>query len=260
MTKSLRSLIVIALLLVGIMLIGNACGRKTTSVVPPVVTPGEAEVTKPPVSPAPTITLSASPAAITKGQTSTLTWSTSNATEVTIDGGLGTVEASGSRVLSPSLSTTYHARAAGPGGAADAEARITVSVEEILPVVPGTSVRLNDVEFFAASIKDAFFDYDSYSLREDGREALLESARALKERSHIRITIEGHCDERGSEAYNIALGDKRANAARDFLISQGIDPARIDTISYGEEKPFPTATGHEEESWRQNRRAHLLMR
>jgi len=87
---------------------------------------------------------------------------------------------------------------------------------------------------------------------------LMDSARVLKERPNIRFTIEGHCDERGSEAYNLALGSKRADAARAFLVSQGIDPARIDTISYGEERPF--ATGHDEESWKQNRRAHLVMR
>ncbi len=192
-----------------------------------------------------------------KGQTSTLSWRSSNATEVTIDSGIGTVEAGGSRTLSPSASTTYHARATGPGGVADAEARITVS-EETPSVIPGTPRRLTDAEIFASSIKDAFFDYDSYTLREDARQALMDSARVLKERASIRFTIEGHCDERGSEAYNLALGDKRANAAKEFLVSQGIDPARIDTISYGEEKPF--ATGHDEEAWKQNRRAHLVMR
>jgi peptidoglycan-associated lipoprotein len=87
---------------------------------------------------------------------------------------------------------------------------------------------------------------------------LTQNARALNERRGIRITIEGHCDERGSEAYNLALGDKRANAAKEFLVAQGIDPARIDIISYGEERPF--AQGHDEETWKQNRRAHFAMR
>jgi peptidoglycan-associated lipoprotein len=154
---------------------------------------------------------------------------------------------------------TYHAHATGPGGVADAEARVTVSTEGPEVIAP-PSRRVSDLEFFndPSNINDAFFDYDRYEIRDDTRQALLDDARALKERPNIRITIEGHCDERGSEAYNLALGDKRANAAKDFLVTQGIDPARIDTISYGEEKPF--ATGHDEAAWKQNRRAHLVMR
>ncbi len=257
MRKTLYPFAVTALVLILLVFAGTGCGKKNVEpATPPAARPPE-PVEATPTPPAPTITLSVSPAAITKGQSSTLSWRTTNATEVTVDGGIGTVEPSGSRTLSPAVSTTYRARATGPGGVADAEARITVSTEEAT-VIPGTERRLNDAEFFAANIKDAFFDYDSYTLRDDARQALMESARVLKERPNIRFTIEGHCDERGSEAYNLALGDKRANAARDFLISQGIDPARIDTISYGEEKPF--ATGHDEASWAQNRRAHLVMR
>ncbi len=257
MRKTLYPFAVTALVLILLVFSGTGCGKKNVEpATPPAArTPEPVEAT--PTPPAPTITLSVSPAAITKGQSSTLSWRTTNATEVTVDGGIGTVEPSGSRTLSPAVSTTYRARATGPGGVADAEARITVSTEEAT-VMPGTERRLNDAEFFAANIKDAFFDYDSYSLRDDAREALTQSARVLKERTNIRFTIEGHCDERGSEAYNLALGEKRALAARDFLISLGVDPARIDTISYGEEKPF--ATGHDEEAWRQNRRAHLVMR
>jgi peptidoglycan-associated lipoprotein len=257
MRKSPYPLTLIALLLAGIVITGTGCGKKPVApVVPPAATQ-QTTTEKPPTPPLPTITLTVSPAAINKGQSTTLSWRTTDATEVTIDGGIGTVEAMGSRTLSPAVSTTYRARATGPGGAADAEARITVS-EEAAPVIPSTPRRLNDAEFFSNYIKDAYFDYDSYTLRDDATQALSESARVLKERTGIRITIEGHCDERGSEAYNIALGAKRANAARDYLISLGIDAARIDTISYGEEKPF--ATGHDEETWKQNRRAHLVMR
>jgi peptidoglycan-associated lipoprotein len=167
------------------------------------------------------------------------------------------VEASGSRTVTPSSSTTYRARATGPGGAANAEARITVSSEGPEVVSPNPRP-LRDEEWFPLNIKDAFFDYDKYDLRDDARQALLDDGRALKGRPNIRITIEGHCDERGSEAYNLALGAKRADAAKDFLVAQGIDPARIDTISYGEERPF--ALGHDETAWQQNRRAHLVMR
>jgi peptidoglycan-associated lipoprotein len=258
MRKSLYPRTVIALLLIGLVFAGTGCGKKNAGPATPAAGQPQPAVETPPTPPAPTISLSVSPAAIMKGQTSTLSWRTTNATEVTIDGGIGTVEATGSRTLSPAASTTYRARATGPGGSADAEARITVSTEDMTPVQPGIPVRMSDAEIFNSAIKDAFFDYDSYSLRDDARQALMEDVRVLKERPNIRFTIEGHCDERGSEAYNLALGDKRANAAKVFLVSQGIDPARIDTISYGEEKPF--VAGHDEDAWKQNRRAHLVMR
>jgi peptidoglycan-associated lipoprotein len=259
MKKSLYLHAVLALLLVGIAVTGTGCGKKVSpqppAATPPTATGGE----NTPTPQAPTISLTASPAAINRGQTSTLAWRTSNATEVNIDGGVGTVEASGNRTVSPSSSITYRARATGPGGSATAEVRITVSEPTGDVIIPPVRP-LSDGEFFSSVIKDAYFDYDSYELNDAGRQALVEDARALNQsdRKQIRLTIEGHCDERGSEAYNLALGDKRANAARAFLLSQGVDPSRIDAISYGEEKPF--ATGHDEESWRQNRRAHLVMR
>ncbi|MBI3894587.1 MAG: OmpA family protein [Acidobacteria bacterium] len=82
------------------------------------------------------------------------------------------------------------------------------------------------------------------------------SASFLRANPQVRISIEGHCDERGSTAYNLGLGDRRANAARDFLVSLGISSDRISTISYGKERPFCTA--HDESCWQQNRRAHLM--
>jgi peptidoglycan-associated lipoprotein len=171
-----------------------------------------------------------------------------------IDGGIGTVEASGSRSVSPAASTTYSAKASGPGGAANAETRITVT-----PPTGGSApvtLTIADTEFFSTYIKDVFYDFDSYDLREDARQVLRENARALAERPKIQVVIEGHCDERGSESYNLALGDKRANVAKEFLVSQGISADRVETISYGEERPF--ATGHDEGAWAQNRRAHFV--
>ncbi len=258
MRKALHPLVVTAILLAAVSITGTGCSRHPAGPVTPTAptTPAQpTEVTTTP--PAPTLSLTVAPAAIVKGQSSTLTWRTTDATEVTIDGGIGTVEASGSRTVSPSSSTTYHARATGLGGVADAEARITVASEGG-EVVPTTAPRLSDTVWFPDNVKDAFFDYDSYDIRPDARQVLLDDARAMKDRPNIRITIEGHCDERGSEAYNLALGDKRANAAKAFLVAQGIDAARIDTISYGEEKPF--ALGHDEAAWAQNRRAHFVMR
>ena len=209
-----------------------------------------------PAAPAPTITLSAAPSAIERGQATTLSWASTNATGVTIDGGIGTVEPSGSREIRPSASTTYVARATGPGGNAVAEARVTVTSPSA--VTPPPLPAIQDAEFFAANIQDAFFDLDEYSIREDARAALMENARALRERPAIRFTIEGHCDERGSERYNLALGDRRANAAKEFLVGQGIDAGRIETISYGKERNF--CHEHNEECWQLNRRAHFVLR
>jgi peptidoglycan-associated lipoprotein len=246
-----------AVAIVSLALLISSAGCKHPPKVPPPAPAPKVEPAPPPPPPAaPTITLTVSPAAIEKGQAATLTWSSSNATGVTIDNGVGTVEASGNRSVRPSASTTYSAKASGPGGSAVAEARVTVTA----PVVatPPPLPAIGDAEFFQANIKDAFFDYDQYSIREDAKAALAADARALNQRPSIRITIEGHCDERGSEKYNLALGDRRANAAKEFLVSQGVSGSRIETISYGEERPF--CEDHNEECWQANRRAHLVMR
>jgi peptidoglycan-associated lipoprotein len=110
----------------------------------------------------------------------------------------------------------------------------------------------------SSDFRPAFFDFDSYALREDARATLDANARLLRENAAIQITIEGHCDERGTVEYNLALGERRADAARDYLVAAGIDPGRIQTVSYGKERPF--ATGHDEASWQQNRRAHTTIR
>jgi peptidoglycan-associated lipoprotein len=106
-------------------------------------------------------------------------------------------------------------------------------------------------------LRDAFFDYDKAELREDARAALSADAQWLKSYSSMRILIEGHCDERGTSEYNLALGDRRANAAKEYLASLGIAAARVQTVSYGKERPFCTESN--EECWQQNRRAHFLI-
>ncbi len=255
MRSSLYRFTAAVIVLTALMLSGTSCRKN-----PPVQPPAPAKETPPPPpappTPAPTISLSASPSAIERGQSATLSWNSTNATGITIDNGVGTVEASGSRAVRPQSSTTYMIRATGPGGNAVAEARVTVTVPTV--VTPPQPQPISDTEFFTSSIKDAFFDYDQYSIREDARQALMADARALAQRPGIRITIEGHADERGSEKYNLALGDRRANAAKEFLVSQGVDASRIDTTSYGKERNF--CEEHTEECWQLNRRAHLVMR
>jgi peptidoglycan-associated lipoprotein len=185
-----------------------------------------------------------------------LRWSASNASNVTIDGGVGTVEASGSRTVSPSVSTTYRARATGAGGDAAAEARVTVV--EAPEAVPPPARSLTDAEIWARDVKDIFFDYDQYSIRDDAQNVLSTNASVFAERAGMRVLIEGHCDERGSEKYNLALGDRRANSTKKFLVDKGVPADRLDTVSLGEERPF--VEGHDEAAWAQNRRAHFVMK
>lgn len=111
-------------------------------------------------------------------------------------------------------------------------------------------------ETTAANLRDAFFDFDEASLRDDAKAALDGDAKYLESHSGSNVVIEGHCDERGSVEYNLALGEKRARAAKDYLVAYGINASRMTTISYGKERPFDT--GHTEEAWAQNRRAHFV--
>jgi peptidoglycan-associated lipoprotein len=106
-------------------------------------------------------------------------------------------------------------------------------------------------------LQDAYFDYDQSDLRDDARTALSANAEWLKRYPSIQLLVEGHCDERGTSAYNLALGDRRANAARDYLTSLGVTAARVRTVSYGKERPFCTESS--EDCWQQNRRAHFVI-
>ena len=103
---------------------------------------------------------------------------------------------------------------------------------------------------------DVFYDYDKSDLRADAVEQLKTNANWIKSTSGKKVVIEGHCDERGTNEYNLALGERRANSAKDYIVNLGVEPARLKTVSYGEEKPF--AEGHNEEAWAQNRRAHFV--
>lgn len=106
-----------------------------------------------------------------------------------------------------------------------------------------------------AGLRSIYFDFDKYNLRDDAKKTLETNAKLLMENSKTRIAIEGHCDERGTNEYNLALGEKRASAARDYLIRLGVDAAQISVISYGEERPV--SMGHDEESWAKNRRGEF---
>jgi peptidoglycan-associated lipoprotein len=106
-------------------------------------------------------------------------------------------------------------------------------------------------------LKDVFFDFDKDDIRPDQRDALAADADWLKHNPTVKITVEGHCDERGTRQYNMALGERRAHSAKEYLVSLGIDAGRMQTISYGKDRPFDP--GHDEAAWAKNRRAHFVI-
>ncbi len=220
----------------------GACKKKVTPPPPP----------PPPPPAAPTASLTANPATIQQGQSTTLSWRTENATDVTVEG-IGKVDPNGSQTVKPTDSTTYRLTAKGPGGTQDATARVTVTVP---PPPPPPPPSLTDEQAFAQQVKDVFFDYDKYDVRAGDQGVLQQNAAFLQSHPNVKITIEGHCDERGSTEYNLALGDNRAAAAKQALVQAGIAQDRIRTISYGKEKPFCTESN--EQCWQENRRAHFV--
>ena len=111
--------------------------------------------------------------------------------------------------------------------------------------------------FESSLLKDIRFDFDKYDIRPEDTEILKENAALLKKYPNVKIQIEGHCDERGTTEYNVALGERRANSTKRYLLSLGIPADRLSTISYGEEKPVDP--GHTEEAWAKNRRAHFVI-
>jgi peptidoglycan-associated lipoprotein len=205
--------------------------------------------TAPPPAPAPTASISASPAAVTAGEPVTLTWNTANAAAASIDG-LGNVAPSGSRTVTPTSSTTYHLVAKGNGGTADAYGRVTVTQA---PVAAASAPTISDEEQFRANVKDIFFDYDKYNVRNYDDAVLSQDAAFLKNHPGMKVVIGGYCDERGSNEYNLALGQNRAASAEKTLIADGVDSGRIRVISYGKEKPF--CNDATESCWQENRRA-----
>jgi peptidoglycan-associated lipoprotein len=237
--------------LLAVAIVGSGCKPKTvTAPTPAAPTPAPAA---PPARP--TVTLQASSTFIQRGDSATLTWSSTNAVSLTLNPGAGTVAPEGSQKVSPTDSTTYTITATGPGGSADQSIRITVSAAAA-PVADNTpSASLADL--FARGMHDAYFDYNEAALRGDAKDALSQSAQFLRQHADVNIIVEGYCDERGTTEYNLGLGQKRADAVKQFLESLGIPANRIATTSFGKEKPF--CNEHNETCWQQNRRGHFVM-
>jgi peptidoglycan-associated lipoprotein len=203
----------------------------------------------------PTVTLQASVPVIQQGQSSTLNWSSTNATSLNLTPSVGTVAPQGSTSVTPTDSTTYTITATGPGGSANANVRITVTPPP--PPPAAAAAQPSSEELFAREVQDAYFDLDKADIRPDARNALSMTAQFLRSYPNIKVVLEGHCDERGSTEYNLALGDRRAQAAKDFIVSLGVAADRVQTVSYGKERPF--CTEHNEMCWQQNRRGHFVM-
>ena len=202
---------------------------------------------------APTASLTADPLAIDLGQSVVLNWRTSNATSVSIDG-IGNVPINGTQTVSPSNSTNFHLVATNEGGSTDANVRVTVRVPTV-PTAPGDANENGDMgsdAIFHSKVQDIFFGYDSFDLSPEAATNITAAASFLSAHPAIKVLIGGYCDDRGSAEYNITLGENRANAAKQALVSAGIPASRIRVVSYGKEKQF--CTEENESCWQQNRR------
>jgi len=238
-------------LFIGVVALAASLGgcKKQVAATPPAPAPA-------PPAAKPTITLSASPASINAGDTSNLSWSSTDATDLDIEPGVGKVAPQGTTGVNPTETTTYTITATGPGGSATATASVEVTAATP-PPAPAPAAQPNVGDLFDQNVKDAFFDLDKADLRDDARAALTADAEFLRSYPDVKVSIEGHCDERGSEEYNLGLGQRRSDAVKNYLVSLGISADRMTTMSWGKEHPF--CTEHDEDCWQQNRRGHFVM-
>jgi peptidoglycan-associated lipoprotein len=232
--KHLASLIAVATLV-----FAAGCHKKA---VPPPPPPPPAAT-----SAAPTASITVTPSSINAGGGAVLAWRTTDATEVSIDG-IGTVNAYGTQNVTPTQTTSYHLVARGPGGSTDATATLTIMAA---PVAENTGENMTE-ELFEQSMKPAFFDYDAYEIRPDAATVLAQDASFLAAHPTLKVVVGGYCDERGSDEYNVVLGQNRAQSTRTALVAAGVAADRLRVISYGKEKPFCTESN--EECWQLNRR------
>jgi peptidoglycan-associated lipoprotein len=181
-----------------------------------------------------------------------------NATDISIDNGLGAVQANGTRQIFPAATTTYTLTARGAGGTDSRSVTVEVTSAPA-PPPPPTTPTISGADMLGREAQDAYFDYDKSDIRDDARAALTRDADLLKRifqaDPSFSVVVEGHCDERGSAEYNLGLGDRRSTAAKEFLVQLGVPADRIRTISYGKERPV--CTDADEGCYQRNRHAHL---
>ena len=211
---------------------------------------------------APKALIEVEPSSIMSGEKALLTWSTENATAVRISPAIGLVDPSGTREVAPTQDTVYTLTAEGAGGVTTVSARLSIVGDGGLPS-NRSGLSSEDIappfDSMVGQIRDVYFDYDASGFSPEMEQVLLENGRLLMDlfADYPRgtVLIEGHCDERGTNEYNLALGDRRAQAVKDHLTAQGVPADRIRTVSLGEERPqCYEAT---ESCWSSNRRAHF---
>ncbi|MGH9605568.1 MAG: peptidoglycan-associated lipoprotein Pal [Terracidiphilus sp.] len=208
----------------------------------------------PATTPAPTAELTATPTVISAGDQVTLSWRTMDATSVSIDNGIGSVPTSGVKTVTPSVTTTYNLTATGDGGTANATATVTVNAP---PAIGVANNGMTAEQEFKAHVQDIFFDYDTADIRPDAQATLQNDANYLNGHPNVKFVIGGYCDERGSDEYNLALGQRRADSTKSALVNMGVAADRMRVISYGKEKPFCTEST--EQCWQLNRRAGFTL-
>ena len=234
--------------LLALVILAGACHKKRVAQLPPIEPAGPA----PGPPPAPTCTRTAEPTSVEAGHAVVLSWTSQNATDFELQPGLGKQQAQGSTSVTPQESTTYTFVASGPGGRTGCTARVTIAAAA--PPPPSAVREESVLDAFKSQVKDAYFDTDKANLRADAQQALAADAAFFKAHPDIKFTIEGHCDERGSEEYNLGLGDRRAAVAKNYVVALGISADRISTISYGKDRPV--CKENDESCWWKNRRAH----
>ncbi len=244
-----------------LLLVAVGCKKKVATAPPPPPPPAEAPPPPPPKPNPPRIdTFAAEPTTIERGQSSTLRWSVANATNMTIDQGVGAIQANGSRQVTPGNSTTYTLTASGAGGMDTRTVTVTVNAPPPPPPPPAKpKVTISSSELLSREAQDIYFDYDKSDLRADAQRAAMADAELLKrifaQDPNFTVVIEGNCDERGSAEYNLGLGDRRATSLKEYFMQQGLPENRIRTISYGKEKPV--CTDANEACYQRNRHDHL---
>lgn len=256
-TRTLSAAVFAAMLLLS----AGGCKKKTPAPAPPPPAAPAPRTAEPATTPSPARinSFTAEPRTIERGQSATLRWSIANATDMSIDQGLGAVQANSSRQVFPSITTTYTLTASGGGGSDTRSVTVEVATPSAAPAPKPPAPRISGADMLGREAQDIYFDYDRSDVREDARQTLTHDADLLKRifasDPGFMVVIEGHCDERGSAEYNLGLGDRRATAAKEFLIQLGVPADHLTTISYGKDRPACTEAN--EQCYQRNRRAHL---
>ncbi len=246
------------------MAIGCGPRKQPTPLPPPAPTPSPPSQPTPSDTPlpAPELRAGVAPSRIQSGESALLSWESWHASSVNIDPEIGPVDGVGQLRLYPDRTTTYQLTATGPGGMVRREVTVQVGDVDQAPVM-AEDIRIDPSlpleERFRLAVQPIFFEFDKADLSGEARKVLDANASWLAhpDNQGFQFIIQGHCDVRGTDEYNLALGDLRAQVARQYLASKGVDPARIITVSFGEERPFEV--GDTEEAHALNRRAHFVL-